>query len=126
MVSRRAVDRALDLAVPQWALRELVGGGQPLRELLIRDVGRFGPYEDFVSAAIAGIGPASGSPPEDLSPRKRELLAELPSMRTVDELAHALFISRSTVKARLRSIYGKLGVSTRRDAVATARQRGLI
>ena len=47
-------------------------------------------------------------------------------MRTVDQLAEALVISPSTVKTHLRSIYSKLGVSTRRDAVAVGRGRGLI
>jgi LuxR family maltose regulon positive regulatory protein len=124
--SRRAVDKALALAVPRWALREFVAAGQPLRTLLIRDIGRFGPHEDFVAAAIAAIGPPDEPAPESLTHREVELLAELPSMRTVDQLAETLFISPSTVKTHLRSIYSKLGVSTRRDAVAVGRSRGLI
>ena len=126
VTSRRAVDKALALAVPRWALREFVAAGQPLRSILIRDIGRFGPGEDFVAAAIAAIGPAGDPGLESLTHREVELLAELPSMRTVDQLAETLFISPSTVKTHLRSIYSKLGVSTRRDAVAVGRSRGLI
>jgi LuxR family maltose regulon positive regulatory protein len=126
VTSRRAVDKALALAVPRWALREFVAAGQPLRSILIRDIGRVGPGEDFVAAAIAAIGPAGDPGLESLTHREVELLAELPSMRTVDQLAETLFISPSTVKTHLRSIYSKLGVSTRRDAVAVGRSRGLI
>jgi LuxR family maltose regulon positive regulatory protein len=126
VTSRRAVDKALALAVPRWALREFVATGQPLRDILIRDIGRFGASEDFVAAAIGAIGPAGDPAPESLTPREVELLAELPSMRTVDQLAETLVISPSTVKTHLRSIYSKLGVSTRRDAVAVGRGRGLI
>jgi LuxR family maltose regulon positive regulatory protein len=32
----------------------------------------------------------------------------------------------NTVKTHIRSIYGKLSVSSRRDAVLRARQRGLL
>jgi LuxR family maltose regulon positive regulatory protein len=56
----------------------------------------------------------------------RDLLVELPSMWTIEEIADSLFVSVNTVKTHLRGIYRKLGVNHRRDAVVVARQRGLI
>ena len=123
-LTRRAVDTALDLAVPLGALRDFVAAGPPLRDILLNDLGRFGVNEHFVVAVVAAMGPAAPVV-QPLSPRERELLALLPTMRTVDEIAGGLYISASTVKTHLRSIYAKLGVGTRRDAVAAARRQGL-
>jgi LuxR family maltose regulon positive regulatory protein len=44
----------------------------------------------------------------------------------VDEIAGDLLLSANTVKTHLRSIYRKLGVGTRREAVAAAERLGLI
>ena len=50
-------------------------------------------------------------------------LAETPQIALV---AERLFVSPNTVKTQLRSIYRKLGVSSREDAVLVARDRGLL
>ncbi|MEV6495077.1 LuxR C-terminal-related transcriptional regulator, partial [Actinoplanes sp. NPDC051633] len=123
-LTRPAVDAALELAVPLGALRGFVAAGPALRDILLHDLGRFGVQEHFVLAVIAAVGPATRMV-QPLSPREREVLAELPTMRTVEEIAGSLYISASTVKTHLRSIYAKLGVGTRRDAVAAARRHGL-
>jgi LuxR family maltose regulon positive regulatory protein len=41
-------------------------------------------------------------------------------------MAAALYVSRNTVKTHLRSVYHKLGVSTRRDAVHQGEQAGIL
>jgi LuxR family maltose regulon positive regulatory protein len=41
-------------------------------------------------------------------------------------MAEELVVSVNTVKTQIRSIYAKLGVSTRRGAVAQAQERGLL
>jgi LuxR family maltose regulon positive regulatory protein len=123
-LTRPAVDAALELAVPLGALRDFVAVGPALRDILLHDLGRFGVREHFVMAVVAAVGPATPIA-QPLSPRERELLAELPTMRTVDEIAGSLYISASTVKTHLRNIYAKLGVGTRRDAIAAARRQGL-
>ncbi|HKG52524.1 MAG TPA: LuxR C-terminal-related transcriptional regulator, partial [Actinomycetales bacterium] len=61
-----------------------------------------------------------------LTTRELELLTELPSMRTAEEIATSLYVSVNTVKTHMRGIYRKLGVSNRRQAVVLARRRGLL
>jgi DNA-binding CsgD family transcriptional regulator len=56
-----------------------------------------------------------------LSRRERIVLARLADDLTLDEMAQVLFVSRNTVKTQVRSLYKKLGVNTRADAVASAR-----
>ncbi|SDH80424.1 regulatory protein, luxR family [Sinosporangium album] len=68
-------------------------------------------------------------PPRDgregaLSPRERVVLSHLRSLSTVDEIARDLYVSPNTLKTQLRSIYRKLGVSRRREAVTVAEQLG--
>ncbi|MCP3993407.1 MAG: hypothetical protein GY724_30360, partial [Actinomycetia bacterium] len=53
----------------------------------------------------------------ELSPRELELVALLPTRMTYRGIAAELHISVNTVKTHLRNIYGKLGVSTRDEAV---------
>lgn len=61
-----------------------------------------------------------------LTPREQTVLAELTQDVTVEEIAARLWVSRNTVKSQLRSVYRKLGVSTRAEAVARARDKGLL
>jgi LuxR family maltose regulon positive regulatory protein len=61
-----------------------------------------------------------------LTDRERDVLDQLPSRRNLDEIADDLAVPVSTVTSDLRSIYGKLGVSSRRTAVLAARQRALL
>ncbi|PIE17674.1 MAG: hypothetical protein CSA65_07955 [Proteobacteria bacterium] len=47
---------------------------------------------------------------ESLSPREQEILGEVLSGKRVTDIAHALSISRHTVRNHLKAIYRKLGV----------------
>ena len=65
---------------------------------------------------------------EDRAPlTRRELvvLAHLSDDVTLDDVARELFVSRNTVKTQVRSVYRKLGISTRTEAVEHARRLGL-
>jgi LuxR family maltose regulon positive regulatory protein len=50
----------------------------------------------------------------------------LPTMLTAAEIAAELGVSVNTVKAHTRSIYRKLGMARRSEAVAQARERGIL
>jgi DNA-binding NarL/FixJ family response regulator len=56
----------------------------------------------------------------------RELLGALAEGASNSEIAARLFISDSTVKRRLRSIFDRLGANRRAEAVAEAVRRGLV
>lgn len=60
-----------------------------------------------------------------LSRRERIVLSNLSEDVTLRELASRLYVTENTVKSQMRSVYRKLGVTTRTDAVAWARRVGL-
>ncbi|WP_068159906.1 helix-turn-helix transcriptional regulator [Rhodococcus phenolicus] len=62
----------------------------------------------------------------ELSPREAGVLALLARGSTLGEIAKELFVSPNTVKTQLRSIYRKLGVHTRYEAVGRARELRLL
>jgi LuxR family transcriptional regulator, maltose regulon positive regulatory protein len=65
-------------------------------------------------------------PPADFSERETAVLRLLAGKLSQREIGGVLFISFNTVKTHSRSIFRKLGVQTRADAVARARELGLI
>lgn len=68
-----------------------------------------------------------GQTPEvkDLTRRERVVLANLSEEATLEQIAAKLFVTRNTVKSQVRSVYRKIGVSTRADAVQWAREAGI-
>ncbi|RIQ21503.1 helix-turn-helix transcriptional regulator [Jiangella rhizosphaerae] len=61
-----------------------------------------------------------------LTRRESAVLAELATPDTLPLIAGRLGVAAGTVKSQCRSIYRKLGVSGRDEAVAEARRRGLL
>lgn len=60
------------------------------------------------------------------TPSEAKLLAVIGQYETTAQIANVLFLSPNTVKTQLASIYRKLGVNNRSDAVATATRMNLI
>jgi LuxR family maltose regulon positive regulatory protein len=63
---------------------------------------------------------------ETLTQSEVAVLRFLPSQMTNQEIAEALFLSINTVKTHLRSVYRKLAVTSRRQAIARGRQLELL
>lgn len=61
-----------------------------------------------------------------LTPRELEVLALLPKGMMSAQIASELFISEATVKTHLSSIYRKLSVANRSEAVAIGIKHGLV
>ena len=61
-----------------------------------------------------------------LTSREVEILQLLPTGKTYTELAETLFISESTLKTHLQSIYRKLTARNRLEAINEARRLGIL
>jgi LuxR family maltose regulon positive regulatory protein len=63
---------------------------------------------------------------DPLSLREQELLRLVAAGHTNQEIAQQLFLAVGTVKKHLNNIFGKLGVSNRTQAIARAREFGIV
>ncbi len=128
----------LALAESEGFIRTFVDKGEPMAELL-RQAAPQGITPDYVAKLLSAFeaeAPVPSAPPpprppaqpliEPLSDRELEILHLLADGQTNREIAQALCVSVNTVKTHLKNIYGKLGVSSRREAAAKARRLGLV
>lgn len=69
---------------------------------------------------------AAGVSGESLTRRELDVLGLLALGRSNKDIATQLFISEATVKSHLRSMFNKLQVTSRTEAIAVASRRGLI
>jgi LuxR family transcriptional regulator, maltose regulon positive regulatory protein len=123
-----ALEEALALAAAEGYRRPFVAGF-PLRRLLERHLARptaYGPLAAELLDALARGGEAPPGLLEPLSERERAVLRLLPALLSNPEIAAELFVSVNTVKTHIKTIYRKLDVTGRRDAVSRARELRLI
>ncbi|CAM3798527.1 LuxR C-terminal-related transcriptional regulator [Occultella aeris] len=110
-------------------MRWLLHAAPSVRNLLLSGRGRFGRHEGFVAEILAF---ASNRPYPDrgtglvLTGKELAVLRDLPSMLALREIADAHVVSFNTVRTHVRSVYRKLGVATRREAVDLAHKTGLL
>ncbi len=81
--------------------------------------------ETVVSPSVAAKLAERVSGPE-LSERERVVLNALATGQSNKEIGRTLFISETTVKAHLKSIFTKLNVLSRTEAIAVALRRGMV
>jgi LuxR family maltose regulon positive regulatory protein len=87
-------------------------------------------YIDKLLAVFPQPNPApkssDGALPEPLSDRELDILRLIASGRSNQEIADILVIAVSTVKSHINNLYGKLGTNRRTEAIAIAREMGLL
>lgn len=135
------LEMALELAEPEGYIRTFLEAGEPICRLL-EIASRKGISPEYVAGLLAaarqeklskGVWGPERSPKtvfsselvEALSEREMEVLHLIRSRLTVPEIADALYVAGSTVRSHIKSIYGKLGVHRRVDAVQRAQELGL-
>ena len=136
---RRSLQRALRLGEPERLRLPFLMEGTWIRRVLRADPDLAHVYRDLLTSDL--VGPdreparqsgAHAAPPaapvliEPLSGREREVLRRASEMLDTTEIAAALFISVNTVKSHLKSIYRKLAVTHRGEAVRRAQQLRLL
>jgi LuxR family maltose regulon positive regulatory protein len=122
--------RALSLAEPEGYVRTFIDRGTSITWLLQQATSHdlVGNYaRALLQACGDDVIPASSSTlVSPLSEREREVLRLLAAGMSNREIAETLVLTVGTVKWYVNSIYGKLAVRSRTQAVAQARVLGLL
>ena len=122
------LEAALAHAEPEAIRRPFLSAGRGVRELLAEHLRRAVSHRWFASELVRRLegGSSARVPPaellEPLSAREGEVLHFLPTMMSNADIAAELYVSVNTVKTHVKSIYRKLEVTRRQDAVRRARQ----
>jgi LuxR family maltose regulon positive regulatory protein len=132
------LERALSLGEPEGYARIFVDEGEPMVRLL-RHAASQGIRPEYTSKLVAAfdVSQVPGAPRQPahtppqplidpLSDRELEVLRLLAAGLSNPDIARELYIATSTVRSHLKSIYNKLNVHKRWDAVQRAEELGLL
>jgi len=138
------IKESLELALPEGYVRIFLDEGKSMKQLLESTLTRLGQDKDSAflrtyirhllscfesepgSVAVKEPGLVTGNLVEPLSQREMEVLDLIAQGHTNKAIGQVLVVSPGTVKAHSASIYRKLDVSNRTEAVARARQLGIL
>jgi LuxR family transcriptional regulator, maltose regulon positive regulatory protein len=81
---------------------------------------------EWIDETARSIEVVSASAIRDLTPAELHILQYLPTHLSFPQIAGQVFVSPNTVKSQAQSVYRKLGVTSRREAVEQARAAGLL
>jgi LuxR family maltose regulon positive regulatory protein len=130
------LEQALMIAEPHEAYRPFLDLGGAIHSAIAIMVSPASPAAAFAARvqerfvcqlppkAAGNVSAGDAAPP--LTASEMAVLRLLHSHLTNQEIADALFLSVNTIKTHLRSTYHKLGVTSRRDAVARGRRLQLL
>lgn len=132
----KPLQQALVLAEPEGYVRVFVDEGPPMAHLLYEAlaVGQaisfarrlLGAFPEMQGRLRPGVGEAPLEGLEPLSERERDVLRLIAEGLSNQDIGDRLFLALNTVKAHTRSIYAKLGVNSRTQAIVRARALGVI
>jgi len=138
----QVLGEALALAEPGGFIRIFVDEGAPMAELLTRMktedgtlrvkeyihklLAAFGKQKDVHPSCLAEQGDSPQPLVESLSQRELEVLRLMAQGLSNREIGERLFLALDTVKGHNRRIYDKLQVQRRAEAIARARELGLL
>jgi LuxR family maltose regulon positive regulatory protein len=129
--AEESLERALDLAEPEGLILPFTI--IPIDGLLERYPRHRTAHATFLTTIQDVRAGQSARPQDEPAPLLDELSAAevrvvryLPSNLRAPEIAAELFVSTNTTRTHLRHIYAKLGVHGRAEAVARARELGLL
>jgi LuxR family transcriptional regulator, maltose regulon positive regulatory protein len=130
--------RSMQLLLAQWLAHERThgladAGPGPLREYALRLLSHFEP-EPHKGPAVQGRAAPAGETlarseqglVEPLTERELEVLHLVALGQTNQQIAKQLYVSPGTVKAHTAAIYRKLDAANRTEAVAKARELGIL
>ena len=130
-VAEESLEAALELAEPEGLVLPFMLW--PTRELLERHPRHRTAHGTLISTildTLAGhVAPRRGPAAplrDELSDAELRVVRYLPSNLTASEIASELVVSANTVRTHMRHIYAKLDAHTRSEAVARARELGLV
>ena len=136
------LQRALALAEPEGYVRIFADEGPPMARLLTEAAAQ-GILPGYAGRLLSALGvegreakeqpylsrprnPSAQPLVEPLSERELEILQLIARGLSNREISERLFLALSTVKGHNRNIFGKLEVQRRTEAVARARELGLL
>ena len=122
---------SLQRAQPEGFIRTFVDKGEPMKALLERMRSEGGELKGYVLRLLAAFGGRAKPFPsqplvEPMSERELEVLRLLADGLSNQEIAARLVISVGTVKSHVHHVLEKVGASSRAQAVAKARDLGLL
>jgi len=121
-VADRILDSALDLAADEGFRLPFIQLGDRARKLLAhrRDTSRHGALITELLTMMVSPSGQGADLTEPLSPRELDVLRHLSAGLDANQIASDLYVSRNTVRTHIKSIYRKLSVSSKRDAILRA------
>ena len=129
--ARRFLADALKQARPEGFIRTFVDKGEPMKFLLERLKSEGGELKDYVLTILSAFGETGRAPRsqllvEPMSERELEILRLMADGLSNREIAERLVITVGTAKSHVHHILEKLGGDSRMQAVAKARELGLL
>jgi LuxR family maltose regulon positive regulatory protein len=128
-----ALHSALSFAKPEGYIRIFVDEGEPMARLL-RHAAAEGTELDYVTKLLSALGartqpekPPAGPPAaEEFTQREKEVLRLIAAGLSNRDSAELLAVTEGTIKKHLNNVFGKLGVRSRTQAVARAKELELL